>query len=311
MIQQKKRGFTLIELLVVIAIIAILIALLLPAVQQAREAARRTQCRNNLKQLGLAFHNYHDNFQMFPSGYYQKAGYQIGWPGRVLPYLDQAPLYNTIGSFAGEINEIQPYRLAASPSNGTNSAFTSPITVLTCPSSELGETAPANGSATGPQTNHGSLHYRGSGGSVDVGFVSGFSSSTHNYTTSGVIYPTHTTRIRDITDGTSNTFLLGEYSSKLDGWSSASFGDMYPWTWGTYEYSGGADGYLMIDSKATQFPIGSGTITTFGVSWRSAHTGGTHMLLCDGAVRFLSESTNLDLLKALATRSSGEVVGEF
>ncbi|WP_339683226.1 DUF1559 domain-containing protein [Gimesia maris] len=305
---QKRRGFTLIELLVVIAIIAILIALLLPAVQQAREAARRSQCRNNLKQLGLAFHNYHDNFLMMPTGYFQKGGYQTGWVARILPYIDQAPLYNSISSITGEINEITPWR---SSSIGSRQEFTTPIQVILCPSSELGSTAPTH--STVP-AQHGGLHYRGNGGSVDVGLQSGFSTSTHNYTTSGVLYPKSKTRMRDITDGTSNTFLLGELSSALNGWgSNTSFDDMMPWTWATYVYGGdtGGDGFLMIDTKATQYPIGSSTHSQYGVSWRSAHVGGAHLLFCDGRVQFLSASMNLDTLKGLATRSTGEVLGEY
>jgi len=97
--QRKQRGFTLIELLVVIAIIAILIALLLPAVQQAREAARRTQCRNKLKQLGLALHNYHDAFTTFPIGTQWNAN--PNWRIGILPYLDQAPLYNSLNLSSG------------------------------------------------------------------------------------------------------------------------------------------------------------------------------------------------------------------
>ncbi len=94
--KQRQRGFTLIELLVVIAIIAILIALLLPAVQQAREAARRTQCKNNLKQIGLSLHNYHDVYNSFPNGTVSTSAgnWGISWWARVLPYVDQAPLYN-------------------------------------------------------------------------------------------------------------------------------------------------------------------------------------------------------------------------
>ena len=100
---KKKKGFTLIELLVVIAIIAILIALLLPAVQQAREAARRTQCKNNLKQVGLALHNYHDVALSFPIGSNASntnsngdGHWGVSWWARILPYADQAPLYNTL-----------------------------------------------------------------------------------------------------------------------------------------------------------------------------------------------------------------------
>src|SRR5690606_20788824 len=102
----SRRGFTLIELLVVIAIIAILIALLLPAVQQAREAARRTQCKNNLKQFGLALHNYHDAFDLFPYGHQQEIAGATKrrncWFQSILPYIDQAPRYNTYASFPAE-----------------------------------------------------------------------------------------------------------------------------------------------------------------------------------------------------------------
>src|SRR4051812_34956396 len=102
----RRRGFTLIELLVVIAIIAVLIALLLPAVQQAREAARRTQCKNNLKQIGLALHNYHDTYDQFPLGVLNK----LNWRVSVLPMLDQAPAYNQLsfvtGTFDGNVTDV-------------------------------------------------------------------------------------------------------------------------------------------------------------------------------------------------------------
>lgn len=309
----KRRGFTLIELLVVIAIIAILIALLLPAVQQAREAARRSQCKNNMKQLGLAFHNYHDNFTMLPTGYFSNGGYITGWAARVLPYIDQAPRYNAIGTL-GELTNLMPYRFTTSPHNGDSNLFTDPIPVFVCPSSEIGERALDFSSSWGGNPgNDASLHYRGNAGSVDVGFVNGSNSSRH-YTTSGVLYPRHTTRFRDITDGLTNTFLLGELSSYI-GWSGSKGGwdDIVPWTWATYAYGSpaGADGYLMIDTKMAQYPIGSGNHSQYGVGWRSQHVGGTHMLLCDGSVRFLSASMSLDLIKSLATRATGEVVGEF
>ena len=109
----KNRGFTLIELLVVIAIIAILIALLLPAVQQAREAARRSQCKNNLKQLGLATHNYHDSHNVFPISH-GDTGNSFGWRAMILPYVDQSPLYNKI-NFNGNIVDAGNLEIAQTP----------------------------------------------------------------------------------------------------------------------------------------------------------------------------------------------------
>ncbi|QDU09981.1 DUF1559 domain-containing protein [Gimesia aquarii] len=309
----RRKAFTLIELLVVIAIIAILIALLLPAVQQAREAARRSQCKNNMKQLGLAFHNYHDNFNMLPTGYFHSYGYISGWVPRIFPYIEEAARYNAIDNL-GELTRVQPYRFTTPPHNGDINLYTDPITVLICPSSEIGERAGDYTTGWGGNPgNDASLHYRGNAGSVDVGLVNGTNSSRH-YVTSGVLYPRHKTRFRDITDGTTNTFLLGELSSYI-GWSGAKGGwdDIAPWTWASYAYGSpaGNDGYLMLDTKAVQYPIGSGNHSQYGVGWRSQHVGGAHMLLCDGSVRFLSASLNLDLLKAIATRSTGEVLGEF
>src|SRR5690349_21686365 len=135
-----RWGFTLIELLVVIAIIAILIALLLPAVQQAREAARRTQCKNNLKQLGLAFHNYHDTYTKFPNGShptptYPGGGYHMGWAPKVFPYIDQANRVNAMeGFYPNPISYLGPWRIDTAPHNGPNSIW-GPVEVFACPSS--------------------------------------------------------------------------------------------------------------------------------------------------------------------------------
>src|SRR6187399_2611271 len=117
-LNSRRRGFTLIELLVVIAIIAVLIALLLPAVQQAREAARRTQCKNNLKQIGLALHNFHDTFLHFPVGEANDDNNQWGWTAFLLPYFDQANTYMALND--GTVNAIWVPPNLGGGTNGTN-----------------------------------------------------------------------------------------------------------------------------------------------------------------------------------------------
>ena len=136
---RKARGFTLIELLVVIAIIAILIALLLPAVQQAREAARRTQCKNNLKQLGLAFHNYHDVTKTFPYGWELGQNLHLSsWGLMLLPYLDQAPLYNQFNTSLPAINEANAVGFQTPAILAQNlQVIKTPLTVFMCPSAAV------------------------------------------------------------------------------------------------------------------------------------------------------------------------------
>ncbi|MCA9113349.1 MAG: DUF1559 domain-containing protein, partial [Planctomycetaceae bacterium] len=145
MFRRSSRGFTLIELLVVIAIIAILIALLLPAVQQAREAARRTQCRNNLKQMGLALHNYHDNSGRFPLG--ELYAYNGNWKARILPFMDQGPLYNNFTWAAASFQSVSGAFIPALA--GTI------VPALNCPSSPLPQVGVSGPNAnTGNAQNH-------------------------------------------------------------------------------------------------------------------------------------------------------------
>ncbi|MCZ2340547.1 MAG: DUF1559 domain-containing protein [Bacteroidales bacterium] len=135
----RMRGFTLIELLVVIAIIAVLIGLLLPAVQKVREAAARSQCQNNLKQLCLGMHGYHDAEGALPTGATKTPSlYLIGWTARLFPYIEQGALRQQIDSSAtNALTTISPYRTIAAPSNGNGSMYQSKIKVFACPSSEL------------------------------------------------------------------------------------------------------------------------------------------------------------------------------
>ena len=315
-ISRRGRGFTLIELLVVIAIIAILIALLLPAVQQAREAARMTQCRNNLKQLGLAFHNYHDVYNTFMPGAFDiSITYPMGWVPRVFPYLEQGNRNARMdGLAANYLTSRSPYRTH----NREDVVFMDPIKVLICPSSEQGTAAPditGTGTDTSINPRQGGLHYRANAGSRDVEYMQGTSAAgeTRSWTKSGIIFPYSRTRIGDISDGTSNTFLLGETSSSR-GWTDPlkkGFGGLQPWTWGFYFYDQGS--WLTIDAKWTQYPIGyTGAFVTNATPWKSPHSGnGANFLFCDGSVRHLSQNMDLGTLKGTATRANGEALGEF
>jgi len=324
-LRARRRGFTLIELLVVIAIIAVLIALLLPAVQQAREAARRTQCRNNLKQLGLAFHNYHDAYTRFPCGSVPGyVRYLVGWPARLFPYLDQATRYNAITQMNGSTDawtSLMPWRFDTAPHNG-QSPIWGPIPGLSCPSSALGNLSPDIVSSTVPWVvSQGALHYRGCAGRYED-IINPTSAADKRWANTGTMYAESSTRIADITDGTSNTILLGETSSS-QGWASskkAGWGGIQPWIWGFYWYGSSTPTpptppvteRLMIDSKQIHWPINyRGSFYTNETPYTSYHTGGATFLMADGAVRFISENISLVTLKSLGTRANAEVVGEF
>jgi prepilin-type N-terminal cleavage/methylation domain-containing protein/prepilin-type processing-associated H-X9-DG protein len=315
-IKLTRRAFTLIELLVVIAIIAILIALLVPAVQKVRQAAARAQCANNLKQLGLALHGYHDANRALPTGG-DKRGYviyAIGWPALVMPYLEEGNRRQAIDAMhSNALYYIMPWRDTAAPHNGGSPIFTAPVQVFVCPSSELGSTSPDIQYPKNPEiqaTNQGALHYRANGGSSTVGLVQGTWSRHAWYTTSGVIYPNSKVRMTDITDGTSNTLLLGETSSALGRpLNSRGWGGIQPWTWGYYFYFTDEQGWLMIDHKAVTYPIGyTGSFFTNETPFTSNHNGGVNLLFGDGSVHFLTNTTDLRVLQMLATRAGGEVV---
>lgn len=341
----SKRGFTLIELLVVIAIIAVLIALLLPAVQQAREAARRTQCKNNLKQIGLALHNYHDTFLRFPGSVsLQKAknatdtatpANNIGswshslWVS-ILPYADQANVYNKWDF--GIDNEGW-----ACNNNNWQATDGVKISWLTCPSSPFPEMAKINAGACGNQT---IAQYFGVAGATNSLAWTGDSynntvvNSYNQFSSqSGMYCGLFSIQMRDCTDGTSNTLLVGENSNFIKG--PAGFpNDCRPAVaWGFF-MGGSADaptsGSSILNRRVDtstmatviNYPPNANVAHSPGVSctkdeWNlnaplaSTHAGGAQVLFADGTVRFISNSIFLDTLKYLAVRNDAQALGEF
>lgn len=330
-----RRGFTLIELLVVIAIIAILIALLLPAVQQAREAARRTQCRNNLKQLGLALHNYHDVYNMFPKGaYWPSTG--SGWHGHswvvsILPYVDQTPLFNT-------------WNMNVTYDNGANAtARNSKIAAFVCPSDRpYGGAQPGN-------------NYAGCTGSAWNNW-GGMSATAVGSVSNGIITQGREMNFRDITDGSSNVVILGELLKGDNNQNATSDSDIVrnptnP-TFANNDFPTAAElateGAVLNGLSTTA----EGSLSACGSDWtspyphqtlfntaatpnwrfrsaaygggfglcadrssiapaRSRHTGGAHVAMGDGTVRFISENIDTLLWQRAGARADGNPLGDF
>lgn len=284
--QKNHRGFSLIELLVVMGIIASLIAFLLPAVQQAREAARRLQCRNNLKQVGLALHNYHDTHGCFPFSHLvlttitRETGW--AWGTMVLPFFDQALLYQQLAPDGGNA--------PTAPNDLTKTV----LPFYLCPS----DASPAWNQQKG---GHAKSNYVGMFGSnkdlSDVG--------------NGMFYYNSSTRTSDLTDGMSNTIAAGERSwdglihPMIDNNSVGRIGSIWvvnlkgnyhdPISW--------CDPLLTTDQHINgQHPN----------AYSSLHEGGCHFLFADGSVHFLNENIdNGNTFCPLATRQGGEVIGNF
>lgn len=310
----SKRGFTLIELLVVIAIIAVLIALLLPAVQQAREAARRSQCKNNLKQLGLALHNYHDNFNRFPSTIFSTAAWSGEEKGtylvQILPYVDQAPLYNKINFRAPNIDG------QTDPTTGT--LFRSMIIpVYVCPTdtspnpwgdraktnyaASMGNQAMPSASGCTPyQGNDFGTGPAGHGNTPDPNQISGPFSRVN-----------YGAKIAELTDGTSNIIMMGEIRPNcgdhtVNGWYHFNA----PWvaTTGPINFPISCYGEPAVPSATACNATNAWNTTQ---AFKSKHVGGCHFVLGDGAVRFISENINYLTYQALGDRRDGRVVGDF
>jgi prepilin-type N-terminal cleavage/methylation domain-containing protein/prepilin-type processing-associated H-X9-DG protein len=346
---RARRGFTLIELLVVIAIIAVLIALLLPAVQQAREAARRTQCKNNLKQMGLAFHNYHDVYDWFAKNRTSatlNTGLEIrgacGWPTALLPYMDQTNVYNQVS-------------FTTSPVDGVNDGvYATVIPGFMCPSTPTNNQVISWTIPAGTDLGIGvpvASNWTFSSGRIDYEAISGVRGDYSNNAYQGTTYSgprdgaigwellfidpigaafndanNEGDRIRNILDGTSNTILVGElagrntlyYRNKLQTTSTAPLEATYQGLIGGGGW--GESGFKELWIEGRNFdgtPGADGGLCAINCSnYRGAglyswHTGGVHIAMCDGSARFLSENVSSLVFASLITCKRGEIVGEF
>lgn len=289
-LHKNRTGFTLVELLVVIAIIGILLAILLPAVQMVREAARRTQCHNNLKQLGLALHNYHDTLKSLPPGWvsFGDPDDEPGWGllAHALPFMELENLHNEIffnlgiGNEKNAVSRLTQVQIFKCPSDQVLDEF------------DLGLLPDSNASGfvhdfdTYEPILVSKCNYSGVFGDSEVEESPSFGR--------GMFFHNSRLKLRDIHDGTSNTFLMGERNIALG-----------PVTW-VGVYQGASQPYARHIGSCDHVPNSpNGHFEDF----RSYHPQGANFLLADGSVHMIPETIELSVYKALATRNQGELTG--
>jgi prepilin-type N-terminal cleavage/methylation domain-containing protein len=337
---RSRAGFTLVELLVVIAIIGILVALLLPAVQAARESARRAQCTNQLKQIGIAYQNHHDSMGFFPSagwGWYwigdpeRGAGRDQpgGWVYHILPYIEEQALHD-LGQ------DGQPDVVSIDQRNAVVTQIETPLQGVNCPSRRPSMAYPHPLGATGYIKNaratqvSSRLDYGANGGDVAIfwgipgnnmpdDFPAGiagreFLPESEARKCSGISYQRSEIRIKDVVDGTSKCYMVGEKYRNPDHYATGlDRSDDHPATSGDDFDSHAWAAFGSPDNPAAAQPLpplpdtpGLESFWRFG----SAHPGGWNVTMCDASVQFMNFDSDIVIHRRLANRRDGEVVGE-
>jgi prepilin-type N-terminal cleavage/methylation domain-containing protein/prepilin-type processing-associated H-X9-DG protein len=313
-LRRKRTGFTLIELLVVIALIAVFIGLLLPTVQKVRAAAARIQCANNLKQLGLALHNYHDTMGVFPPAYvnkgpYGNSGFNIthGWAPFILPYIEQQPLDNLyLWAFPDYAPENQP-------------VVSRHLKVFQCPATPEQDRYMTFGV-------YAFFHTKGACGDYTIALgvdpvlaKLGWVDATGDYRGALTNTPTPTlslspapigTRVTDITDGTSNTILIAEDAGRPRVWQAGKAGPDQALVGGPWDHFKGG---IILQGATFDGTVQPGPCALNCINDREVyafHTGGANAVFADGSVHFLRVGMDIRIMARLITRAGGEVVSD-
>lgn len=287
----ERTAFTLVELLVVIAIIGVLVGLLLPAVQAAREAARRMSCSNNLKQVGIALHNYHDTHKTFPPS--SLTSNRLAWTVHVLPFLEQKPLHDQF-DFSRHYNQTPNHILGMTA-----------VSSYHCPSTKIPRSSIGNGGERIGGVGTYTTHYYGVLGPKGINPQTGAAYPFSNvgghggFALSGLFKQNDTKKFAHVTDGTSNTFAIGEISWDDRGGNRSRYR-----TWSR----GHQQNQWTAPAKNLAHQINSDFTADFNdMSFGSNHPGGCHFLMADASVQFIAETTDFGRLLASASVDGREI----
>jgi prepilin-type N-terminal cleavage/methylation domain-containing protein/prepilin-type processing-associated H-X9-DG protein len=322
MIRAKRSAFTLIELLVVIAIIAILIALLVPAVQKVREAAARTQCTNNLKQIGLAMQDYHDSWKMFPVGEFNDDNRNWGWGAAILPFLDQGSIYTLLQAdtvnfmifVPGNGGNAWPGQALGFDADNNNTGgivntnagggvAKQALAVYMCPSDHW----LANNAA-----GYGKTNYFGCMGNDTSGGNWASWTNPNGGKQNGVLLQandndnTWTVTINQISDGTSNTVIVGEGTSNNNSYPANNQTNIPIWAGGNPNFQGQGMQHNYFKLCAQGYPLNTKNGAIADRCFGSQHPGGANFAFCDGTVHYITNSIDLITYDAVGTRAGND-----